>query len=235
MRRALSLLFIILSLLTFKKFAYAQPEVDACFNFLDARDYKRAIEAGKKAIEKYPNDLYAHFCLGTSYFAVGDPNLALEHMKKAESLTSNKEILMYIYNQIGAIYRRMEHFDDALLYYSRSLNLARDLRNRKMIASALMNIGSVYGEKGELDKALSFYKISLELQTELIEKASTYSNIASIYKHKGDYKKAVEYLQKAIKIYEMYGEYHGVSIIKLNLGNAYRKMKDYKKAKKYIL
>jgi hypothetical protein len=34
MRKALSLLFIILSLLAFKNFAFAQPEVDACYNFL---------------------------------------------------------------------------------------------------------------------------------------------------------------------------------------------------------
>jgi outer membrane protein assembly factor BamD (BamD/ComL family) len=61
MRRALSLLFIILSLLVFKNLAFAQPEVDACFNFYDARDYKRAIEAGKRAVQKYPNNSDAHF------------------------------------------------------------------------------------------------------------------------------------------------------------------------------
>jgi hypothetical protein len=36
MKKAFSLLFIILSLLAFKNFAFAQPEVDACFNFLKA-------------------------------------------------------------------------------------------------------------------------------------------------------------------------------------------------------
>jgi tetratricopeptide (TPR) repeat protein len=61
MRRALSLLFIILSLLVFKNLAFAQPEVDACFNFYKAGDYKRAIEAGKRAVQKYPNNLIAHF------------------------------------------------------------------------------------------------------------------------------------------------------------------------------
>jgi tetratricopeptide (TPR) repeat protein len=45
----------------------------------------------------------------------------------------------------------------------------------------------------------------------------------------------VEYFQKAIEISERYGDYHGASIIKLNLGNTYRKMKDYEKAEKYIL
>jgi tetratricopeptide (TPR) repeat protein len=45
----------------------------------------------------------------------------------------------------------------------------------------------------------------------------------------------VEYFKKAIEIGERYGDYHGVSHGKLNLGDTYRKMKDYEKAEKYIL
>jgi len=235
MRRALSLLYIILSLLAFKNLAFAQPEVDACFNFLDARDYKRAIEAGKRAVRKYPNNSLAHFCLGISHSQIGEFKLSLKHLKRAESLTSNKGDLMYIYNWIGGIYHGMGNLDDALLYYSRSLSLARDLGDRRMQAANLNNIAAIYRAKGELDKALSYYEESLRLKTDEKEKAPTYNNIAIIYGKKGDYKKAVEYFQKAIEIGERYGDYHGVSIRKLNLGDTYRKMKDYEKAERYLL
>jgi hypothetical protein len=66
MRRALSLLLSILSLLAFKNLAFAQPEVEACSNFYQAGDYKRAIEAGKRAVQKNPYNLGAHLCLGGS-------------------------------------------------------------------------------------------------------------------------------------------------------------------------
>jgi len=224
MRRALSLLFIILSLLVFKNLAYAQPEVDACKNFYNAGDYKRAIEAGKRAIKKYPNNLKAHFCLGGSYIAIGEFKLALEHMKRAESLTSNKKDLMYIYNQIGLIYNKMGNLNDALLYYNRSLSLARDMGDRRVQASNLNNIAWIYYAIDELDKALSYYEKSLRLQTDEKEKATTYNNIAIIYDKKGNYQKAVEYFQKAIEISERYGDYHNVSIGKLNLGDTYRKV-----------
>jgi tetratricopeptide (TPR) repeat protein len=235
MKKAFSLLFIILSLLAFKNFAFAQQEVDACSNFLDAGDYRRAIEAGKRAVQKYPNNIDAHLCLGISYRMVGEFKLALEHMKRAESLTSDKKDLMNIYNQIGLIYDSMGYLDDALLYYSRSLSLARDLGNKSMQALVLNNIAGIYLNKGELDKALGFYEESLRLKTDEREKATTYNNIAIIYDKKGNYQKAVEYFQKAIEISERYGEYHRVSMLKLNLGNTYRKMKDYEKAEKYIL
>jgi tetratricopeptide (TPR) repeat protein len=234
MRRALSLLFIILSLLVFKNLAFAQMEVEACKNFYDARDYKRAIEAGKRAVQKYPNNPDAQFCLGRSYYEVGEFKLALEHMKRAESLTSNKKDLMSIYNEIGLIYNGMGSLDDALLYYSRSLSLARDLGSKSMQASVLNNIAMIYDKKGELDKALDYYEESLRLKTDEKEKAPTYNNIALIYEDKGNYQKAVEYLKKAIEISERYGDYHGASKGKLNLGDTYRKMKDYEKAEKYI-
>jgi tetratricopeptide (TPR) repeat protein len=142
---------------------------------------ERAIEAGKVAVQKYPNNLEAHFAWEEATMQIGEFKLALEHMKRAESLTSDKEDLMYIYNWIGMIYGRMGYLDDALLYYSRSLSLARDLGNKSMQASVLNNIAVIYQDKGELDKALSYYEESLRLQTDEKEKATTYNNIAIIY------------------------------------------------------
>jgi tetratricopeptide (TPR) repeat protein len=227
-------LLVFLSLLAFKNFAFARPEVNACYNFYNARDYRRAIEAGKIAVQKYPSNIDAHFCLGVSYYAIGEFRLALEHMKRAESLASNRQDLMDIYNQIGLIYEKMGYLDNALLYYSRSLSLAIDLGDKSMQADALNNIASIYNRKGELDKALGFYEESLRLETDEKEKAIIYNNIAIIYDKKGDYQKAVEHFLKAIKIGERYGDYRVASIVKLNLGNTYGKMKDYEKAEKYI-
>jgi len=234
LKKALTILFLLLSLLAFKNIAYAETPIDACFNFIKAGDYKRAIEAGKSAIKKYPYNAGAYFCLGEAYYKVGELKLAYENMRKAESLTNNKKDLMYIYNWTGLILSSMGYLDDALLYYSRSLSLARDLGDTYMQASVLNNIAAIYYKKGELDKALSYYKESLSLETNEKDKAPTYNNIANIYDKKGDYRKAVEYFQKAIEIVEKYGDYHGASIVKLNLGNTYRKMKGYENAEKYL-
>jgi tetratricopeptide (TPR) repeat protein len=234
MKKALTIFFLLLSLLAFKNIAYAETPIDACFNFIEAGDYKRAIEAGKLAVKKYPTNSDAYYCLGFAYLNLGELKLAYENMKKAESLTSNKEELMYIYNQIGQILYSMGYLDDALLYYSRSLSLAKDLGNTDMKASILNNIAAIYDNKGELDKALSYYEESLNLETNEKEKAPTYNNIAFIYYKKGDYQKSVEYFQKAIEIAEKYGDYHVAYISKLNLGEIIREMKDYENVEKYL-
>lgn len=234
MKKALSIFFLLLSLLAFKNTAYARSDVDACINFSIAGDYKRAIEAGRLAIKKYPYNADAYNCLGLAYYKVGELKLAYENMKKALSLTNNIKELMYIYKLVGMILEKMGYLDDALLNYSRSLSLARDLGNTHMQATLLSNIGGIYNNKGELDKALSYCEESLNLTTNENEKETLYNNIAVIYNNKGDYQKAIEYFHKAIEIGERYGEYRGVSIDKLNLGDIYREIKDYKNAEKYL-
>jgi tetratricopeptide (TPR) repeat protein len=234
MKKVLIIFLLLLSFLAFKNIAYAQQEIDACWTFLEAGDYKRAIEVGKLAVKNYPKNPKAYGCLGYAYYKVGELNLALENLEKAESLTSNKEDLMYIYHIMGQISHRIGYLDVALLYYIISLSLAKGLGNTDEQAGLLNDIGGIYKDKGELDKALSSYEESLRLETNEKEKASIYNNIAVVYYQKGDYQKAVKYFQKAIEIDEKYGNYHGVAIHKLNLGDTYIEMKDYEKAKKYL-
>jgi tetratricopeptide (TPR) repeat protein len=234
MKKTLSIFVLSLSLLVFENMASAKTPIDACQTFSDSGDYKRAIEAGKLAVKKYPKDAEAYFCLGKAYYNVGELELAYKNLKKAEGLTNNKKGLMYIYNKIGQVLNNMGKLDDALSYYNRSLSLARELGDTYMQASVLNNIAYIFDLKGESNKAIGYYEESLSLTTNEKDKAPTYNNIAMIYYTKGDYQKAVEYFQKAIEIDEKYGNYHGVSILKLNLGNTYRKMEDYENAEKYL-
>jgi len=235
MKRAFSFLFIFLNFLIFKNLAFAQPEVDECLNFYEAGNYKRAIEAGKIAVIKYPNNSDAHFCLGKIYYEIGDLELALEHAKRAESLTSNKIQLIYIYYLIGEIYTGMRNVDYQLLYYGKSLSFLLNLEDKSMQREVAKNILMMLEYKSKLDKALGYYEESLRLMTDKKAKAIAYKNIAFIYEKKGDYQKVAEYLQKAIELAENYGDYHIASKWKLILGDMYIRMKDYEKGEKYIL
>jgi len=237
MKKALSIFFLLLSLLAFKNIAYAQEEISKCWEFLGAWEFRKAIEAGKLAVEKYPKNSDAYYCLGEAYINVGELKLAYENMKKAESLTNNKKDLMYIYNKIGEILDMAHYFDDALVYYNKSLNLAKDLNDKNMQGVILKNIADVYYyNKKEFDKALDYYEKSLKnLQTNKNFKADIYTNAAFIYKKKGNYQKAVKYFLKAIEIDEEYKDYDRVSKNKLNIGNTYREMGDYSNAEKYLL
>ena len=212
----------------------AQMDIDLCFNYFNAGDYQRTIEAEKRAVKLYPRSVDAYFCLGKAYTRTGQIDLAIENLKKAEAYATREDDLMVIYDWLGKNYYKKGDFDHALFYYSKSLDLAKKLRDTKQEAVELNNIASIFHSKGELDKALEYYHESLRLTTDEREKAPTYHNIALVYLDKQDYNKAIEYTKKALEIRKRYGDYRGSGKTMLNLGNTYREARDFKNALFYL-
>jgi tetratricopeptide (TPR) repeat protein len=206
MKKTLNIFFLLLGLLAFKNIAYAETPIDACWNFNKAGDYKRAIEAGKLAVKKYPKNSQAYYCLGEAYYNVGEFKLAYENMKKAEKLVNNKKDLMYIYNKIGQILYNMGYLDDAIQYYTLSW--------------------AVFWNR-------SFYDKSFD-DTDIHFQARLNYNTALVYDKKGYYQEAIRDYQSSIETDESFKDYYNASITKLKLGNVYRKIGNYKMAEKYL-
>lgn len=231
MKRLASTLF---GSLLFVSATFGQSAIEECANYLTAGDYRRAILAGQRAVRMFPNSVEANFCLGASYLQVGELKLAVEYLKRAESLTSDKNHLSAIYNLLGQASYRMDDLDLALYYFSRQLVIDRELGNKEGEAGALGGIAVIHQKKGDYDKALDYYQQALSLVKDDENKATIYNNMASIYLSKKDYNKVIEYFQKAIELEERLGNYHGVAQTYLNLGDAYREVKNYELAEKYL-
>ncbi|MCX7981756.1 MAG: tetratricopeptide repeat protein [Syntrophales bacterium] len=229
MKRYIYFIFIFFILLL-AKVSNAQPLVYNCFNFLDAGDYQRALESGLTATKLYPRNLGAHYCVGLSYFKIGEIDKALYFMKDAEKYAVYKKDLLNVYNLIGLIYQKKGDLENALMYHYRELYICRELKDRKGEATTIANIAAILYEKDELDKALEYYKLSLILQYDEKTIATIYNNIALIYSKKSEYHKSIDYLKKAIAIDEKIGDYHSLGIHMLNIGNTYREIKDFQNA-----
>ncbi len=231
MKKSIILILPLLLVFLFSSISYAQKqsEINKCYNYIEAGDYQRAAEAGNKAVKLYPKDVDAHYCLGKSYYLMGQFNPALEQMKKAEKYASSKKDLMFVYNLIGLIYDNLGDLDNAIMYNSRYMSLARELGNTREVAVAMSSIALIYRKKGDTDKALEYFEESLRLRANEADKAAIYSNLALIYVDKGNYQKAEGYQKKSIEICRKYGNYHGLAISMLNLGGIYRQTKDYDK------
>jgi tetratricopeptide (TPR) repeat protein len=227
---------VLFSLLTTKSMAYIMhpPEVDKCITYNNIGNYTKAIEFGELAVKKYPKNPEAYLCLGEAYLRTGKIKLAYENFKKTISYTNDKEELMYNYRYIGKFLHEVGRLNDSLLYYNKALNLAKDLGDKTMQIFIIDEIAEIYEDKGDLDKALSYYMKPLSLEIDEKEKVGVYNNVANIYAKKGDYQKAIEYHRKAIEIDEIYNLDIGTAKHKLDFGETYRKIKDYRNAEKYL-
>jgi len=220
-------LFLLILTMLLPLTAFADQNLDACWNFKKASDYPRAIESGKKAIKTSPRNSDSFFCLGDSYYRSGEFKSALPAMRQAEKLASDKEDLMYIYNELGLVLNKMGENEQALQEYSRYLSIAQELGKTAEQATALNNIAGIYSDHDELDQALDYYQKSLALNT---RNAATYNNIAMVYSKKGDKTKAIEYIKKAIAIDEEEGNYHQQAMHLLNLGSLQTKVQQFTEA-----
>jgi len=209
-------------------------EIEKCFNYFYSQNYQLALQAGQNAVRIYPRSAEAHMCLGGTYSQLGYFDLGIKEFKTAEKLTDNKAALGAIYSFIGNDYYSLGDLNNALLYYDRQLEIARDLNNQKKEGIALNNIALIYQDQGNYDKALEYFNKSLQLTSDPSSIAITYNNIAAVYLAKGDNNKAVEYYKKAIEFAQKAGDYDGTAKYMLNLGNTYIDLKNFSEAQYYL-
>ncbi|MBX0311026.1 MAG: tetratricopeptide repeat protein [Sulfurihydrogenibium sp.] len=218
--------------------SYAQQEIDACWKFQD-KDFQKAIEYGKLAVKKYPNNPLAYHCLGIAYTKIGDNKLAYNNLKKAETLTNDKKELMKIDKDIAQTLSFMNRSNDAITYYNKALSLAKELGDTESQIDILLKMSQEYlspnfGKNG-LDKAIAYGEEAVKLEKDEPSKTYAYNLIATAYHKKGDYQKEIETLKKIVDIDKRYKNYGDILTEDVYIGELYTKMKDYTNAEKYLL
>src|SRR5690242_13607138 len=124
--------------------------------------------------------------LGISYLEEGkDYNKALSYFTTSlESFRLTKNVLKEseILSQMAAIKEKQHKTDQALEYYHRSMELARQINSKGLIMANAENIASIYENRNDLKKALKYFKVaklykdSIDLTDQQIQIAALTSN-----------------------------------------------------------
>src|SRR5262249_14552901 len=105
-------------------------------------------------------------------------------------------------------------YPQALAIYSLAHNIAEQIGDRLVIASALNNIGNVHHRQGRYLQSLEYLQKSLALSEALEDKAmiaSALNNIGEVQRLQGNYGQALEYFQKSLAIREALGNQAGIA------------------------
>lgn len=104
-----------------------------------------------------------------------------------------------------------------------------DLPENKKLAREEKEQGNAFYKKKEFDKAIEHYKKAIEHDPTDI---TFYNNLAAVYFEQKEYETCIKECEKAIDIgRENRADFKLIAKSFMRIGNAYKKMKDYKNAK----
>lgn len=195
---------------------------DACFNFLAAQDYPRALAEAQALLKRKAlareEERFIQLCLGRALDATGRFRDALPAFELVEALSRSTKELATAYNWLGSTHQNLGDLDRAELYIQRALKASRSLDNKSNEATALNNLAMVVEARGDVERALALYREALALDPDEAKKPFKLNNIALTHHSRGEYAEAVRLLREALEIDRRQGDSHGAAIHQLNLG-----------------
>ena len=116
-------------------------------------DGEKGVIIGKKAIEIYPNDFWAHFYLGCSYAILDQHKKAIKEFKQAIKTDSTSADAFY---NMGKSYLAIDDLEKAEEAMSHAFELA------KKIHTISYYLALIYEKKGNKEKAKSYYQKTID-------------------------------------------------------------------------
>ncbi|MBE0675336.1 MAG: tetratricopeptide repeat protein [Bacteroidales bacterium] len=161
---------------------------------------------------------------------------SVDSLNRELYLTLDQDKQTTILNQIAYKLRDTDPVN-SMKYVEEALNQARNLDNRKEVATALATKGYLLTVQNEYTAALICYLESIdifkELEKEDKEVAFLHYRIAMIYKTLGSYDKALEQSLDGLRVYESVGDDSGIALIYRVLGSVYKYKGEYEKSLHY--
>ncbi len=136
-------------------------------------------------------------------------------------------------NNIGVIYSTKGDMDKALDYYTKSLKLEEENRNKEGISVSLSNIGMIHKKRGDMNKALEYYNKSLKICEEIGDEkeiAHSLNYIGNVFFTQKNYIKSLEYATKSMTVSQKLGFPENIRGAAILLNKIYRAMGNYKLA-----
>ncbi|MBC8042535.1 MAG: tetratricopeptide repeat-containing sensor histidine kinase [Rhizobacter sp.] len=172
---------------------------------------------------------YCNYLLSNYEHALSQSFLALSSFQSVRDAKGE----LFVLKNIGNVYHRIGDYSKSLRFQERSLDLARQLGERREEAAALNNIGGVYISLSDHAAALEYLYESLTLLQRLGERAlqaSTLGNLGAVYEYLDDDRKALECYDEGLSLTSRTGTTPIEALLLRNKAKVYEKHGDYEAA-----
>ncbi len=164
---------------------------DASYSYFDS-----SLQTYLKSDAQDPGLLALYINYGTAHYLNENNIAALElYLKGYELCRNNKSARHYstLVNNIGLIYKKLEHYKEALYFLQESAYTKEIANNLLGQANSLFNIGTIYVETSNIDSAVKYLNAAKNMYVQLEKHTDAESAdivLADLYYKEGNYSKA---------------------------------------------
>ena len=133
----------------------------------------------------------------------------------------------HISQNLARQYSELKMYDEAILYYKKSLELTNDLN---LIASSFLNLGAIYNKKDDTDSSLIYMHKCLDTVKNVQTKIYCLYNLTDYYLSMEDYKTTASYIDSGRLITNTLDNPKYKSLFDLSSGTLALKKEEYNKA-----
>ncbi len=147
--------------------------------------------------------------------------------------TGNARLLIFSYNDLGVVFRRIDSYQKAMDYHLKALRLATQTHDSVSRAIAMNSIGNVSLMLGDYDKALYYFKQSLRFEQNRnnpLGIAINMNNIGHVYEAKNLLTKALNYYKFSLDVNKEIYSIRGTAICSNDIAHVLKKQKKYHEA-----
>ena len=174
------------------------------------------------------------------------PDSCIYYAEKALAIAEKydlKEEQFYALIHIGVGYSILNNNDQAVSFHIRALEMAKIIKDNRLIGAAYNDLGIDYKYLGRFDKALDNFLKSLAIKEEksadgkkLFSERSisnTMNNIGVIYDEMGEYDKALDYYYEVLEIRKLINDRKGEASVLHNIGVVFEEKGEFLEALDY--
>ncbi|RKU06687.1 hypothetical protein C6503_25615 [Candidatus Poribacteria bacterium] len=187
--------------------ARARLQIGTIYERKPLQDYAKALKVYQETSKHHPDSAYSAEALYRSGFIYAEhlsaPGEAIEAYKHVITSHPNTLQAMMANFQLGEIYRKLHHYNEALQAYEATLRYPE--RNRYLAGGyrdsfadrAQFRIGRVYYDENRSDEARFVFEEFIQNRTQSPRLAAAYIYLAAISEERAENKQAIELYKKA--------------------------------------
>jgi len=205
-------------------------------------EYESALEALRGMLNKVSSTVESgriYKEMGFILFMRGEYQRALELFRDALKIFSEAEVgevkrdIAEVLKGVGSIHLILGDYDKSKKYYTKALELMKDVGDMKEVAEILADMGTVYFSLGDLERAEKIYSSSLKIMETVGYKygiVSLLNNLGNVHFRRWKLKEALEYYQRSFEISERINLRSGMGMILNNMGSIHYIMGNFEEA-----